>query len=287
MRLFKRSTLSAKSAVCLIAKNEGPYLLEWIAYHRVLGFDQIIVYNNNSTDQSAEVLEKLAAAGIITYRFWPHGAHGSPQIAAYMDALKRSEAEWMLFIDADEFLVLHQHPNVNAFLASFEVNGNIDAICFNWRIFGDSHMPRSDGRPVIERFTWAAPEDFGVNAHLKSFIKTARQRGVVHMHLCDVIGDKVYSSGRALEMEQWGVSKDIDTTVAQVNHYYTKTLEEYQIKKARGQAGCGENEHDLKYNWYHDEAFHGHNRNDEQELSIQKYVAAVKEEMLKLSAVFA
>ncbi|MFN7604764.1 MAG: glycosyltransferase family 2 protein, partial [Hyphomonadaceae bacterium] len=44
--------------VCMIAKNEGPYLLEWVAYYRSLGFSKIVVYENNSTDRSAVILRK-------------------------------------------------------------------------------------------------------------------------------------------------------------------------------------------------------------------------------------
>jgi hypothetical protein len=36
-----------KSLLCAIAKNEERYINEWVNYHYNLGFDKIVVYNNN------------------------------------------------------------------------------------------------------------------------------------------------------------------------------------------------------------------------------------------------
>ncbi len=34
-----------------IAKNEGPYIREWIEYHRQVGVQKFLIYDNESTDQ--------------------------------------------------------------------------------------------------------------------------------------------------------------------------------------------------------------------------------------------
>ena len=44
-------------------KNEAPFLLEWIAYHKVIGFDEIVICSNPSTDGTEEILAPLALAG--------------------------------------------------------------------------------------------------------------------------------------------------------------------------------------------------------------------------------
>jgi len=258
------------STVCLIAKNEGPYLKEWIAYHRLLGFNQVVVYENNSTDNSAELLGKLSRVGKVTHRTWKLGANESAQITAYRDALKRCRTDWLIFIDADEFLVLHQHRYVNEFLSAFHLDKNISAIGINWRIFGDGGNERYDERPVMRRFLQASKPQFPVNAHIKSFIRVKAQQGVVHMHVSETKGRLVHASGRPLTMPNWGISEEIESSHAQVNHYYTKTIEEYALKKQRGCADVPDTNPEKKYNWYHDEAFRGHNRNEVREESIIK-----------------
>lgn len=281
MPLSKSS--APKSAVCLIAKNEGPYLLEWIAYHRALGFDEIVVYENRSTDNSAELLADLARAGVITYRPWPAGATESPQISAYRDALGKTTAEWILFIDADEFLVLHDHPSVSAFLSGFDHRPDITTIGFNWRLFGDSHLSEPDGRLLVDRFDHAAEAGYPGNHHLKSFTRVKALGNIVNMHICETTGAKVHPSGATLNMTDWGLSDEIELSVAQVNHYYTKTYAEYKIKKARGYADCTD-DNAMKYTSYDDERFEANNRNEVMDDSAAKYLPQTRREIAHLES---
>jgi glycosyltransferase involved in cell wall biosynthesis len=273
--------LAPKSAVCLIAKNEGPYLLEWIAYHRALGFDEIIVYENRSTDNSAELLENVAKAGIIDHRPWLAGATESPQISAYRDALGKTTAEWILFIDADEFLVLHRHDSVNAFLAGFDDRPEVTTIGCNWRLFGDSHLSESDGRLLIDRFNHAAEVEYPGNRHLKSFTRVRGLGNIVNMHICETTGAKVHPSGATLNMTDWGLSDEIELDVAQVNHYYTKTYAEYKVKRARGYADCAD-DNAMKYTSYDDDRFHGGNRNEVVDNSAAKYLPQTRQEIARI-----
>src|SRR5262245_40942018 len=120
--------------VCAAMKNERPYILEWIAYYSILGFDQIVIYSNDSSDGGDELLSQLATAGIIKYHDWPSKELWSPQITAYHAALLRCRTDWLLFVDADEFLLLNKHNNVSDFLAGFGTD--ISGVAVNWRIFG-------------------------------------------------------------------------------------------------------------------------------------------------------
>jgi glycosyltransferase involved in cell wall biosynthesis len=276
--------VTTTSTVCLIAKNEQPYLVEWLAYYRVLGFDEIVIYENDSTDKSAELLTQLAAEGKVTHRPWLLGRNESPQITAYQDALRNAKTEWILFVDADEFLVLHQHKKVNDFLAGFDAREDVSAIGVNWRIFGDSHNLSRDARPVMERFTLASEQNFPVNAHLKSFTRVQSLGNMVHMHACETTGNMVHASGAPLTMPNWGLSESVEFEVAQINHYYNKTPEEYQIKKLRGQGGAGDDKPELKY-WYSDESYNAHNRNDVEDRSILHRYDEVKAEMAQLNAI--
>lgn len=273
--------MPAKSAVCLIVKNEGPYLMEWVAYYRCLGFDQVVVYNNCSTDDSSALLSRMARAGLITYKFWSKGASESPQISAYRDCLHWIQAEWLLFVDADEFLVLHKHNNINEFLKNFDDRPEVTTIGFNWRIFGDSGMAAPDGRLIIERFTRAADYDFPINYHLKSFTRVRALGRIINMHITETTGEKVYPSGAPLNMSNWGISDETEFSLAQVNHYYTKTYEEYKVKKARGNADLTDND-EQKYNTYHDRAFHGSNRNEALDETAVRYLPAVRAEIASM-----
>lgn len=265
----------------MIAKNEAPYLLEWVAYHRLLGFDTIVIYDNLSTDGSTELLAGLHQAGVIEHRMWTLGKDESPQVTAYQHALRRVQTDWLYIIDADEFLVLHQHATVGEFLAGFAQRPEVSSIGINWRVFGDNGLVDADPRPVIERFTQASLASFGPNCHLKSFARVAQtQRAGIHVGRHG--GLQVHASGQPLTMPTWGLSAAPEFSVAQVNHYYGKTLGEFLAKKAnRGRAGVAESSA-LKFH-YSPEKFKAHNRNDEPDLAILRHLDAVKAEMQALS----
>ena len=270
------------STVCMIAKNEGPYLSEWVYYYYILGFDEIIIYNNESDDDTAIILKNLRKKrelkNILKVRNWSKGKDTSPQITAYRDAIKRCKNEWILFVDADEFLVLHKNNNVNEFLESFS-DETISAIGINWRIYGDSGLEINDGRLVIERFTKCASPDFDVHHHIKTFARVKRINGDIHMHACQTDGRFVMADKQPLVMSvDWGVCNRINYDIAQINHYYSKTKQEFEKKITRGQAGCAD-DHPLKY-YYDWSAFNGHNRNEETDLCAQKYLETLKNYLL-------
>ena len=68
-----------------IAKNEGPYIREWIEYHRQVGVQKFLIYDNESTDQMRTLLEPYIQKGLVDYTYFPGRAK---QLDAYYDALK-------------------------------------------------------------------------------------------------------------------------------------------------------------------------------------------------------
>jgi glycosyltransferase involved in cell wall biosynthesis len=264
-----------KSCVCFICKDEGKYLVELIAYYAALGFDKIIVYDNGSSDESQRLLPALKARFGIEIRPWIVSNNVSPQISAYEHAIRNCRAEWMLFVDADEFLVLHNHKTINEFLEQFDSRQDVSLIGFNWRIFGDAFLDDNDGRPVIERLTYASLKDFSVNHHVKSIFRRRSQTGMVNMHACETNGQMVLPDGSNLTMTQnWGLITSVDFSVAQINHYYGKTWAEFEKKIYRGQAGVPEID-DQKY-CYTKDYFNVHNRNECIDISAQKFLPQVK-----------
>ncbi|CAM9684302.1 unnamed protein product, partial [Hapterophycus canaliculatus] len=54
-------------AICVRTKDFARFLPEWIAFHYVLGVDEIGVYDDDSTDNTREVLQPFVDAGIVNY----------------------------------------------------------------------------------------------------------------------------------------------------------------------------------------------------------------------------
>lgn len=86
-------------------RNEGPFIVEWVCRYRMLGFD-ILVATNDCT----ELLDALADEGWHTHV--PHKPRigQPPQRSTLRKVIKHpltASADWTLYCDVDEFLVLH------------------------------------------------------------------------------------------------------------------------------------------------------------------------------------
>jgi hypothetical protein len=80
-------------------------------------------------------------------------------------------------------------------------------------------------------------------------------------------GLSVLSDGTPLEMRERGISSRVEFTVAQVNHYFTKSYEEYLEKRKRGNANRNLGDAD-KFTRYTEEMFHVHDLNDDVDRTI-------------------
>lgn len=91
-------------AMVSISKNEGPYIREWIEYHKLMGFTKFYFYDNESEDDTKSILQPYIENRLVEYVFIPGKAR---QLDAYNDAIRRhkSECHWMAFLDMDEYLM--------------------------------------------------------------------------------------------------------------------------------------------------------------------------------------
>lgn len=220
------------TAVCAIAKDEDRYLLEWIAYHLSLGFEHIFLYDNMSRRRVARLINDRYRTRITVIR-WPNRPGRHSQLEAYEHFLwaHGGECEWAAVLDVDEMLNLKRHDSIDAFLAGFP---DATGIAINWRIFGSAGQRAYRRAFLMERFTRASPVDFTVNGTVKSIF---RMRHVVLLgqHHGNYLGDDkiVTASGRRVPN---GPNIDIDARdfdIAQVNHYFVKSREEWEIKIGR------------------------------------------------------
>ena len=204
--------------LCGLARNEGPYLLEWIAWYKLLGIERIVIYDHDSQDQSMQILPALHRAGEILHRPWPEREGVSPQIPAYRDAIAECPTEWIAFLDIDELLVLHRHQRLADLLATMPED--CSAVVFNQRFFGSSGLLFQDDRLVIERFIRTAPPDHPLNIWTKTITRTRRIKEIVNPHGC-VLSSGYFAApdGRPLDMLDCSRSTEISLGVAQYNHY--------------------------------------------------------------------
>lgn len=270
--------------ICAIVRNEGPYLLEWIAYHRAVGVDHFLIFDNESTDGSLRMLSSLRAAGIIDLLPWPSAAFPeNRQAAAYMGAMfrLRDVTEWIAFIDLDEFLVPREASSLPEFLRLYP---DVPALGVGWRLFGSSGAESREPGLVMDRFRRCAPPAHPINRHVKSIVRADYlKRPIIHLHHL-VDGVTVDEHRRAIPLGRGGQHPEASTDLIQVNHYMTKSRAEWDAKRRRGRADLAL---DMPARVRSDREFELHDRNEVEDAAILRFRPAVLEEMGRLEKLIA
>lgn len=221
-------------------RDEGPWLLDWIAHHQAAGFTEFLIASHDCTDGSDALLAALDDAGIITHLpFTPKGEK-SVQWQAMKKLSKHPAymgADLALFFDVDEYLVL-EGPALSKLLPK-----SVDAMPLRWHLFGNSGLGSWDERPVPDRFMMAAPD--GIALPLAHFFKTLHRpaafEGLGVHRPKGKTATWFQSSGVALpegfaetqtRINLFGV--DPAGERAWLNHYSVRSVEEFVLKAARG-----------------------------------------------------
>ncbi len=133
-------------------KNEGPFLLEWIAFNRLIGVTDHLFYSNDCTDGTDRLLDALAEKGLVQHL--PNPAEGRNY---QMEALKHArrqpiveDADWVWVADVDEFLNIHVGDHTIS--ALIEACGNPQAISVNFQFFANDDVEAFADTPVIGQF---------------------------------------------------------------------------------------------------------------------------------------
>jgi len=232
------------SAVAIV-KDEGPYLQEWLEFHRLVGVQHVYLYDNGSSDGTDRVLSGFIRSGYVTRIPWSSFVHdGSPQKLAYAHALSNFGPawRWMTLIDADEFLFPSEADNLPSILTQFE---HLSALAVYWRTFGFSGHAKHPPGLVIENFIMRAPfpPEPGVKRYLlkfKSLVDPSKVRAVVSPHMVKLDNGLVgaWTENGILVPCDDDHKEAVSNGHLRINHYYTKSREELEQKLSRG-SGAG------------------------------------------------
>lgn len=218
-------------AVCAIAKNEGPYFKEWIEWHRRQGVEKFYIYDNESTDNSREVLAPYIESGLVEYTFFPGQRR---QLAAYDDCFERHrlDTRWLAILDLDEFIVPLQHHTITEFLRPLE---RFAVVEINWLIYGSGGAKTHEKGSIMERFRHHSRPEHLLNRHVKSICNPRQVCTMTGCHeAARISGQAADSRGNTLKKSFRDREPQHD--IIRINHYAVKSYEEFLAKRARGRA---------------------------------------------------
>ncbi|MFT3690632.1 glycosyltransferase family 2 protein [Paenirhodobacter sp.] len=249
--------------IVTMAKDEGPYVLEWVAWHHLLGFTDILVYTNDCTDGTDELLDALAAHGLVTRLENAPWKDKPPQSRALHWAAENPlvrASDWLMVMDFDEFLSIRD-GGVDDLLDTVTARG-ATAICCTWRFFGSNGLREFTPEPVTERMTRAAPEDYAKGYGIKTLyrndpnLEMAIHRPYLRMRFARSPEGQDYPlpwlNGSGLPINgrniRWRLrSGETGYALVQLNHYGVKSREEYLFRRMRGDVLDNHSKYDAEY----------------------------------------
>lgn len=238
-------------AVVAIAKNEAAYIREWIEYYRFLGVERIYLYDNESADNLYTTIKSYVDSGFVIYHKFPGTER---QLPAYDHALKhyQENTQLMAFVDCDEFLMptdsnMTLYETINSI---YSQNIHAGGVAVNWCVYGSSGKKIKEPGLLMERFQMRADEQSWNNKLVKTVVNPRLVKKYVSPHFpqyklgawsIDSKGKRVYA---------WFINK-VDFSKIRCNHFFCKSIEEFQGKRARGLADRTNKYYDMrKFNEY-------------------------------------
>jgi len=247
-------------------KDEAPYLIEWLEFHKIVGVERFYLYNNNSTDNTIDILQPYLKSGEVILHDWPVTPG---QIPAYEHCLSayKIESDWIAFIDLDEFLFPTEKEDLKEVLKEFD---GVVGVGVNQLFFGSSgHEIRPEGLQ-IEQFTKRAADNFDSNKYVKSIVRTEQVLRPSCPHFFIPISKDTFSVTENREPLSSSIAEKTSVQKLRINHYYTKSQEEMKLKLIRGWA-CGVENPRTWLHWeYHD-------RNEVEDLTIQRFIPKLRQ----------
>jgi hypothetical protein len=271
-------------------KDEGPFILEWVAHHLVLGFDRICVASNDCRDGSDRLLDALAAAGHIEHLANVVAPGEVPQHAGYEAMRARfgiDDTEWLAVLDADEFLNVHVGAHGVADLTA--AAGDADIISLHAKCFADRPEVNWQPGPICPRFPWALEAMHKANRSMKSLTRGPGRFKHIHNHsmvgflgkpgqLRIMGGDGTrYPPVKGVPLWQQLRNDELREgahRLAQYNHYAVKTWDTFNLRRERGRGAVPATDGSVRHT---DAYFRDRNQAAERDETIARYRPAVAE----------
>lgn len=271
-----------KISIASIQRDRNPWIVEWLAFHMVVGFNDFHVYCHKCQDGMAETLQRLG-------RHYPVFAYAiesddRPQLAAYQHAWNThgESVDWMAFLDGDEFLLPTADPDIATALEHFR-DKEVSALAAYWMCYGSSGHLDEPGGLLVEKFTRHSRPDFPPNRHMKTIMRGGEKMMAIGSHL--------FATERGTYDDRMRlVTQPVLADPAQqptydrfrINHYTTQSFEYFvKTKQNSGAPDC--NPHLIRpTSWFHE-----YDRNDDDDGISYNFLIRLKLKVRELQAALA
>ena len=260
-----RSPHGQVTAVSMM-KDEGPYVIEWIAHHLAIGFTDLVVYTNDCSDGTDSMLIRLEELGLCHHRRndIPEGIRPQPSALNYAQAEPVvQQSDWVMVFDADEFVsIRYGDGTLDDMLTATKAQG-ANGVVITWRIFGSGGVVDWSRAPVTEQYLWAAPTTWNKGWGVKTLFAFDAAKWKLGIHRPKIkakwveteFPDQIkWLNGSGREMEDYfkfrgwrSITRTVGYDWVQLNHYAVKSVDSYAIRKMRGNVNNKKDKYNSDY----------------------------------------
>jgi hypothetical protein len=221
-------------SVGAVFRNESDSIQEWIEHYLFHGAEHFYLINDDSTDNSVEVLQPYVDAGIVTLFQSTWGRYLGRQRDVYTHYIlpHLSETKWLLMVDLDEYMWSPMDVNLCEILAHC---GHLGQIQVRDTLFGSNgHIEQPRG--IVQNFTRCTTK----RQCLKYFVNSEYEFTYLNVHHATfankaneidkfiILGDE-YLILNHYSCQSRNFWRDVKCTRNDGDNYRTRTMEDFDV----------------------------------------------------------
>lgn len=224
-----------KNKICLFcnARDESK-IVEWLVHHLLLGFDNILIFDHLSKTPIQNIIQNKFGTKVSVVNVSEPSNIKIKLMENAVRIAKEYEFNWMLYLDADEYICLKYATNIKQMLNRFVLQG-ADAITLNWVMFGSNNLKTEPKEGLMESYT---KSDKMLDMHIKTIVKPFKVISVESPHHYKLKNPNKCFSCLGMKVDpspfvKTGLAVTDENVNAFIAHYHIQSEETYRKRKGR------------------------------------------------------
>ena len=222
------------------AKLENKYIRELVEHYLSIGFEKFYFGDDDilESEKLYYVLKDYVNKGIVNIDDVSSKNWSQEYYYQYAFEKAKSKCKWFAFYDLDEYLEFADKDMTIKSYLSLDVFNKCDVVKIHWVMYYDNDLVNYDNRTLKERFPIPNHNSDDRLFH-KSLVRSKDYNGTIWakelgphqpneslVNMCDAVGN--------LDNKKHGTLGYPNYKHCHINHYRTKTAEEYGYKILKG-----------------------------------------------------
>ena len=207
-------------------------ILEWVVYHLIIGFDKILIIDNESKIPISKIISDNHLSNKVDVIVYPGQAIKVPLMKNCVKPyMIKNKVKWFIHLDADEYLNLNNnYNNIKEFLNNFNQK-DTNIIAINWVVFGTSLLDNTPIGLLIDNYTLCQNRNW--KRYVKCFANPKEIKSCTSPHYWVMMPN---TKGKTARNKKWPVSEGntdfigLDEPIY-INHYIYQSIEDYCRRK--------------------------------------------------------